>query len=107
MDFFDWFSNHIELIIKTIITIILFIPFIKTWKACEDEIKYHNKNLDFQYQTLKENGKKETIASVIKKIITNPLILGVFAGFLCLFIRYLFPVSNDGNKYFTIRQNLA
>lgn len=32
---------------------------------------------------VKENGKKETIASVIKKIITNPLILGVFAGF-CL-----------------------
>ena len=56
---------------------------------------------------VKENGKKETIASVIKKIITNPLILGVFAGFVCLFIRYLFPVSNDGNKYFTIKQNLA
>ena len=54
---------------------------------------------------VKENGKKETIASVIKKI-TNPLILGVFAGFVCLFIKYLIPVSNDGNKYFTIRQNL-
>ncbi len=58
MDFFEWFSNHIELIIETIITIIIFIPFIKIWKACEDEINYHNKNLDFQYQTIKENGKK-------------------------------------------------
>ena len=33
-------------------------PFIKTWKACEDEIKYHTENLKFQYKTLQENGKK-------------------------------------------------
>lgn len=58
MDFFEWICNHIELIIKTLITIILFFPFIKTWKACEDEIKYHNDNLKFQYKTLQENSKK-------------------------------------------------
>ncbi len=55
---------------------------------------------------VKEDGKKISLASVLKKIVTNPLILGVFAGFVCLSIRYLIPSAADGNKYFTIRQNL-
>lgn len=53
-----------------------------------------------------ENGKKISLASVLKKIVTNPLILGVFAGFICLSIRFLIPLAPDGKKYFTIRQNL-
>ncbi len=55
---------------------------------------------------VKENGQKINIRSVLKKIVTNPLILGVFAGFICLSIRYLIPTAPDGSKYFTIRQKL-
>ncbi|MBP5175876.1 MAG: AEC family transporter [Treponema sp.] len=53
-----------------------------------------------------EDGKKVSVLSVLKKIITNPLILGVFAGLVCLFIRFLIPIAPDGRKYFTISQNL-
>ena len=53
-----------------------------------------------------ENGHKISVGSVLKRIVTNPLILGVFAGFICLAVRYLIPASHNGNKYFTIRQNL-
>ncbi len=53
-----------------------------------------------------EKGQKISMLSVLKKIATNPLILGVFAGFVCLSIRYLIPTAPDGSKYFTIRQNL-
>ena len=53
-----------------------------------------------------ENGRKISFASVLKKIVTNPLILGVFAGFICLAIRCLIPTMPDGNKYFTISRNL-
>ena len=55
---------------------------------------------------VKDNGKKVSVISVLKKIITNPLILGVAAGFVCLSIRFVIPVNADGNKYFTIKQNL-
>lgn len=58
MEYINWLGNHIELIIKLLITIVLLIPFIKTWKACEEEIKFHTGNLDLQYKTLQENGKK-------------------------------------------------
>ena len=53
-----------------------------------------------------ENGKKVTVLSILRKIITNPLILGVLAGFVCLFIRAIIPSSDDGTKFFTIKQNL-
>ena len=53
-----------------------------------------------------ENGKKVSVFSVLRKIVTNPLILGVAAGFFCLSVRALIPVSDDGAKIFTIRQNL-
>lgn len=53
-----------------------------------------------------ENGQKISFGSVLKKIVTNPLILGVFAGFICLAIRYLIPTTPDEKKYFTISQNL-
>lgn len=55
---------------------------------------------------VKENGRKVRVSDVLKKIITNPLILGVLAGFICLSIRYVIPFSPEGNKYFTIKQNL-
>ena len=53
-----------------------------------------------------ENGKKVSPLSVLKRIATNPLILGVFTGFICLLIRFLIPVDSNGIKYFTIKQNL-
>ena len=53
-----------------------------------------------------ENGKKVSVLSVLKKIATNPLILGVFTGFVCLSVRHIIPYAPDGSKYFTIRQNL-
>ncbi len=53
-----------------------------------------------------ENGKKVSVASVLKKIVTNPLILGVATGFVCLLIRFVIPVNSEGVKYFTIKQNL-
>lgn len=53
-----------------------------------------------------ENGKKVSLLSVLKKIATNPLILGVFSGIVCLSVRYIIPMAPDGSKYFTIKQNL-
>ncbi len=53
-----------------------------------------------------ENGKKISPVSVLKKIVTNPLILGVATGFICLLIRFVIPENPDGVKYFTIKQNL-
>ncbi len=58
MEYINWLENHIEIIIKSLISIVLLFPFFKTWKACEDEIKYHTDNLNLQYKTLQENGKK-------------------------------------------------
>jgi hypothetical protein len=55
---------------------------------------------------VKDNGEKVNITSVLKRIITNPLILGVASGFICLSIRFIIPVNAEGIKYFTIRQNL-
>lgn len=53
-----------------------------------------------------ENGQKISTGSVLKRIVTNPLILGVFIGFICLAIRFVIPAEPSGNKLFTIRQNL-
>lgn len=53
-----------------------------------------------------ENGQKISAGSVLKRIVTNPLILGVFIGFICLAIRFVIPAEPSGNKLFTIRQNL-
>lgn len=58
---------------------------------------------------VKEGGKPVSVISVLKKIVTNPLILGVFAGFLCLSMRFVFrfviPLKT-GADFFTIKQNL-
>ena len=53
-----------------------------------------------------EGGKKVSISSILKKIITNPLILGVAFGFVCLLIRSFIPLNQNGQHYFTIRQHL-
>ena len=55
---------------------------------------------------VKENGKKVSVLSIIKKIVTNPLILGVASGFFCLFIRALIPSDSSGLACFTIKRNL-
>ncbi len=55
MDFLEWTGNHIELLIKIIITGILFFLLIKIWKACEDEIKCFQTNLNQQSKTLQDN----------------------------------------------------
>lgn len=53
-----------------------------------------------------EGGKKVSLSSILKKIVTNPLILGVAAGFVCLLIRAVIPVDAAGKSLFTVRQNL-
>lgn len=55
MDFIEWLGNNIEVSIKIVITGILFFLLIKTWKACEDEIKCYRKNLDFLFGVLQDN----------------------------------------------------
>lgn len=55
---------------------------------------------------VEEGGKKVSVPSVLRRIVTNPLILGVLAGILCLSLRSLIPESEGGGKIFTIKQNL-
>ena len=51
------------------------------------------------------SGKKTSLAEIVKGIITNPLIIGVFSGMICVAIRYLIP-EMDGSPMFTIENNL-
>ena len=53
-----------------------------------------------------ENGKKVSVISIIRKIFTNPLILGVLTGIVFLVIRHFIPEDENGTKIFTIKQNL-
>lgn len=53
-----WISSNLELIIKFFLTILIFIPFLKTWKACEDEIKHQSHNLNLLYDCIRENEKR-------------------------------------------------
>lgn len=55
MEILNWIGSHIELVMKFLITVILFIPFIKTWKACEDEIESCKNILNNQSKTFIEN----------------------------------------------------
>lgn len=58
----------------------------------------------------KLEGFKNQAKSILKKICTNPLIIGVAIGFLVLIIRALLPVKIDQNgaevPVFTIKNNL-
>ncbi|WP_294429632.1 AEC family transporter [uncultured Treponema sp.] len=56
-----------------------------------------------------ENGnpaKKISVFSILKKIATNPLIIGVATGLFCLLIRLLIPYGSDGEKLFTVKKSL-
>jgi predicted permease len=53
-----------------------------------------------------ENSQKISIVSILKKIITNPLILGVVSGFISLIIRQYIPRTPEGNLIFSIKNNL-
>ena len=58
MDFYVWIGNNYYIVIKLLITIILLIPFFKTWKACEDEIKSCINVINNQYKIFCENIKR-------------------------------------------------
>lgn len=58
MEILNWIGSHIELVMKFLITVVLFIPFIKTWKACEDEIKSVKNVLNNRYQVFLDNIKR-------------------------------------------------
>lgn len=58
MEIIAWIGNHIEVLIKSLITIILFFPFFKTWKACEDEIKSVKNVLNNRNQVFLDNIKR-------------------------------------------------
>ena len=61
-----------------------------------------------------ENGNKANLKDTLKKIVTNPLILGVAAGMVVLVIRSFIPTSAEmmengtetGELIFSIRNNL-
>lgn len=53
-----------------------------------------------------ENGENANIKDVLKKIVTNPLILGVLCGLVALVIRSLLPVNADGLPVFTVKENV-
>ncbi|MBQ0050753.1 MAG: AEC family transporter [Treponema sp.] len=63
---------------------------------------------------MKEEGKKFDLLSILKKIATNPLIIGCGSGFVFLVIRYFIPettfLNEEGieitKKVFTIKDNL-
>lgn len=42
-----------------------------------------------------------------KRIVTNPLIIGVCLGLLCLAVRYFIPVNDAGEKVFLISRELS
>lgn len=54
-----------------------------------------------------ESGEKISAGETGKKILQNPLIRGVFLGFLCLLIRGFLPENEEtGKTVFTIQANL-
>ncbi len=59
---------------------------------------------------MSEEGKKFSILPVLRKIATNPLIIGCALGFVCLIVRSLLPVTTAGENLevpvFTIKNNL-
>ncbi len=52
------------------------------------------------------NSIFKTTLVILKKIITNPLILGVMAGLAVLAIRSFIPENPDGEKVFLVKNNL-
>lgn len=54
----------------------------------------------------KENGERIKLKDMLKKIVTNPLIIGVAIGLAMLVIRSLIPVGADGTPVFTLKKNI-
>lgn len=54
----------------------------------------------------KENGEKIKLKDMLKKIVTNPLIIGVALGLAMLVVRSVIPVGADGTPVFTLKKNL-
>ncbi len=53
-----------------------------------------------------ENGQRIDFKNVLKKIATNPLIIGVVCGLAALGIRALLPAGADGTPVFSLSGNL-
>lgn len=54
-----------------------------------------------------ERGKDGfSLASVIKSIMKNPLIIGCLLGLICLVVRSFMPINEAGEPVFTIKNNL-
>ena len=54
-----------------------------------------------------ENGRKANLGDTLKKIVTNPLILGVATGMVVLVIRSLLPVSAEtGEIVFSLKNDV-
>lgn len=54
----------------------------------------------------KQEKPMKMAAGVLKKIVTNPLIIGTFAGFFCVIVRSFLPVNGAGNPVFTLKDHL-
>lgn len=54
-----------------------------------------------------EDGKKIDAKDVLRKIVKNPLIIGVCCGLLALMIRSLIPVKSDGTLIFSLSGTLS
>lgn len=52
-------------------------------------------------------GKKVDVRDILKKIVTNPLIIGVCVGLLALIVRAFVPVRSDGSLAFSISESLT
>ena len=53
-----------------------------------------------------EDGKKADFKSVLKKIVTNPLIIGVSLGMAAIALRALIPEGSDGLPVFSLKNDL-
>ena len=53
-----------------------------------------------------ENGQKVSVGSMVKKVVTNPLIIGVVCGLIVLAIRSFIPTGEDGMPVFTLKENV-
>ncbi|MGN0166614.1 MAG: AEC family transporter [Acetatifactor sp.] len=53
-----------------------------------------------------ENGQRIDFKNILKKIATNPLIIGVVCGLIALGIRALLPIGADGAPVFSLSGNL-
>ena len=54
----------------------------------------------------KENGEKIKLKDMLKKIVTNPLIIGVMIALAMLAVRAIIPAGADGQPVFTLKKNI-